>query len=234
MDQWVDQGRPTEVTPVDCIHPYTPSVGNGERVTGIPEGARRIGVFGGTFDPPHNGHLVVAAGALHALELDVVLLVVANRPWQKEGVRSVSDASDRLAMTVALCEGVEGVVPSTVELDRGGPSYTADTLAALEGRDRELFLVLGRDAAAGLPTWERVEEVRGRCVPVLVDRPGVPAPPLPGGWDWQVVDVPRLDISSSDLRMRAARGWPLHGLVPPAVAAEVARRGLYRDGRWTT
>lgn len=212
-------------------HPYTPPVSNSERVTGIPDGAKRIGVFGGTFDPPHNGHLVVAAGARHALGLEVVLMVVANRPWQKEGSRRVSDPIDRLAMTVALCEGVDGVEPSGIELERGGPSYTADTLAALNRPDRELFLVLGRDAAAGLPTWERVDEVRESCVPVLVDRPGVPAPPLPGGWDWQVVDVPRLDISSSDLRWRVGEGWPLHGLVPPAVAAEAAERGLYRDGQ---
>jgi nicotinate-nucleotide adenylyltransferase len=194
----------------------------------LPGDPARVGVFGGTFDPPHHGHLVVAANARWALDLDLVLLVVANRPWQKEGQRPISDAADRLAMTEALCEGVDGVQASALELERGGPSYTADTLAELAAPGRELYLVLGRDAAAGLPTWERVEEVRAACTPVLVDRPGVPAPELPPGWAWRLVDIPRLDVSSSDLRRRVAEGRPLDGLVPPGVRHEVVARGLYR------
>ena len=195
----------------------------------LPADARRVGIFGGTFDPPHNGHLVVAANVRDALELDVVLLVVANEPWQKVDARPVSPAADRLALVAALCEGVDGLVADDRELRRGGPSYTADTLAEVAAPDRELYLVLGRDAAAGLPTWERAEQVRAACTPVLVERPGVPAPGLPRGWAWRRVDIPRLDISSSEVRQRALDGRPLEGLVPPAVISRLGERGLYRD-----
>lgn len=191
---------------------------------------QRIGVFGGTFDPPHNGHLVVAVNAREELGLDRLLLVVAAVPWQKVSDRAISPAEDRLAMVEALVEGVEGVEASRLELDRGGHSYTADTLAELAADDVELFLVLGGDAAAGLPTWERVDDVRRLAVPVLVDRPGVPAPPLPPGWDWRRVDLPRLDISSTEVRERAEQGRPLDGLVPPAVLRCLRSRGLYRGG----
>ena len=94
----------------------------------------RIGVFGGTFDPPHVGHLVTAVNVRHALSLDRVLLVVANVPWQKEGQRDISDGEDRLALVEAAVGPVQGLEACRIELDRGGPSYTADTLAALSAR----------------------------------------------------------------------------------------------------
>jgi nicotinate-nucleotide adenylyltransferase len=194
------------------------------------EAARRIGVFGGTFDPPHNGHLVVASWVRAALGLDVVLVVVAGEPWQKVGGRSVTAAADRLALVVAMCEGVDGIEACDLEVRRPGPTYTADTLRELAGPDRELFLVLGGDAAAGLPSWERVDEVRELAVPVLVDRPAVAAPPLPDGWAWQRVDVPRLDIASTVLRHRIADGLPVDGLVPSGVISCIAARGLYGGG----
>jgi len=200
-----------------------------ESPTAVLDDARRVGIFGGTFDPPHNGHLLVAAEARWALRLDVLLLVVADRPWQKEGAREITPSADRLAMVEALCSGVSGVQASSIEIDRGGPSYTADTLALLERPDRTLFLVLGRDAAAGLHSWERVDEVRSRCLPVLVDRPGLPAPDLPDGWAWERVSTPRLDISSTDVRQRLADGRPVDGLVPSAVISCLAQRGLYGD-----
>ncbi|MCU1351667.1 MAG: nicotinate (nicotinamide) nucleotide adenylyltransferase, partial [Acidimicrobiales bacterium] len=90
---------------------------------------RRIGVFGGTFDPPHVGHLVAASQARHALELDTILLVVANQPWQKVDAREVSPAVDRLAMVRSAVSGAAGLEASALEIDRGGTSYTADTLA---------------------------------------------------------------------------------------------------------
>src|SRR5690349_20125056 len=121
----------------------------------------RIGVFGGTFDPPHVGHLVVAVNVRHALSLDRLLLVVANDPWQKRGTRQVSPAPDRLAMVEAAVADVEGLEASSIEIARGGASYTADTLAALRAANpaSELFLVVGTDAAQGLPTWDRLDEV---------------------------------------------------------------------------
>jgi nicotinate-nucleotide adenylyltransferase len=189
---------------------------------------QRIGVFGGTFDPPHNGHLVVAVNVLRALELDRLLLVVAGVPWQKVDARPVSPAADRLAMTTAMVDGITGLEASDIEVRRPGSSFTADTLAELAAPDVELFLVLGHDAAAGLDTWERIEEVRRLAVPVLVDRPGVPDPPLPSGWGWHRVEVPRLDISSSEVRDRAEDGRPLEGLVPAAVLGRLDGRGLYR------
>src|SRR4051794_38657799 len=107
----------------------------------VPE---RIGVFGGTFDPPHVGQLVTAVNVRHALQLDRVLLVVANLPWQKEGQRDVSDGEDRFALVRAAVGGVPGLEASRIELDRGGPSYTADTLGELTRRHpgAQLFTVL--------------------------------------------------------------------------------------------
>ncbi len=189
----------------------------------------RLGVFGGTFDPPHVGHLVTAVNVRHALDLDSVLLVVANVPWQKVGERSLSPAEDRLAMVEAAVRGVPGLLVSRLEIDRGGPSYTADTLADLgrlhQGAD--LFLIVGSDAAAGLTTWERADEVRDRCTVVVVDRPGAEGEEPPAGWRWQRVEVPRLDVSSTDLRARVADGRPLDFLLPPDVIACIRARGLY-------
>ena len=113
----------------------------------------RLGVFGGTFDPPHVGHLVTAVNVRHALALDRVLLVVANVPWQKVGERTVSPAEDRLAMVEAAARGVAGLEVSRLEIDRGGPSYTADTLGELRRAHprAELFLIVGSDAA-GAPS----------------------------------------------------------------------------------
>lgn len=195
---------------------------------GVPPAGRRIGLFGGTFDPPHHGHLTVAASARHALGLDVVLLVVAGEPWQKVGQRTITPPEDRLAMVELLCADTDGVEASDLELRRGGPSYTADTLERLSAPGRQLFLILGSDAAAGLPSWSRVDEVRDLATPVLVDRPGVVAPPLPTGWTWQRVAIPRLDVSSTELRDRVRDGAPLDGLVPPAVITYIADRPLYR------
>jgi nicotinate-nucleotide adenylyltransferase len=191
---------------------------------------RRIGVFGGTFDPPHVGHLVTAVNVRHALDLDVVLLVVANDPWQKTGHRAVSPPADRLALVEAAVGEVAGLEASDIELRRGGTSYTADTLAALavDHPSAELLLVLGSDAAAGLPTWERADEVRERASIVVVTRPGAEEAAPPPGWDWMRVESPRLEVSSTDLRERVADGRPLDYLLTPAVIACIEARGLYR------
>jgi nicotinate-nucleotide adenylyltransferase len=186
-------------------------------------------VFGGTFDPPHVGHLVAAVNVRHALALDLVLLVVANVPWQKVGEREITPAEDRLAMVEAAARGVSGIEASRIELDRGGPSYTADTLAVLRERhdDPELFLIVGSDAAGGLMTWERVDEVRAGCTVVVVDRPGAEGEQPPVGWRWLRVEVPRLEVSSTDLRARVTDGRPLDYLLPPGVIDCIQSRGLY-------
>jgi len=189
---------------------------------------RRIGVFGGTFDPPHVGHLVTAVNVRHELALDVVLLVVAGSPWQKEGTRRITPAEDRLAMVEAAVAGVDGIAACAVEVDRSGPSYTADTLAQLAERfpGAELFTIVGDDAAAGLTTWERMDEVTRNSRLVVVDRPG-PKVELPDVADWIRVEVPRLEVSSTDLRARFTDGRPLDFLVPGPVLDVIRARALY-------
>lgn len=191
----------------------------------------RLGIFGGTFDPPHVGHLVVAVNVRHALRLDRLLLVVAHDPWQKSHSRAISGARDRLAMVESAVADVSGLEASPLEIERGGVSYTADTLASLRDEDptRELFLVLGGDAAAALPTWERIDEVRALASIVVVTRPGTEEGLPPPGWQWQEVETPRLEVSSTDLRARFADGRPLDYLVPRAVIGCIRERGLYRS-----
>jgi nicotinate-nucleotide adenylyltransferase len=190
---------------------------------------RRLGIFGGTFDPPHVGHLVTAVNVRHELDLDRVLLVVNDQPWQKLGSRDISAAEDRYAMVAAAVGSVEGLEASRMEIDRGGMSYTADTLASLQAEDpdRSLFVILGSDAAAGLPSWERADEVRAGATIVVVDRPGARESTPPTGWSWVRVEVPRLEVSSTDLRARVAEGRPLDYLLTPDVIQTIEARGLY-------
>lgn len=194
-------------------------------------GGERLGVFGGTFDPPHVGHLVSAVNVRHELQLDRVLLVVNNEPWQKTGTRAVSPAEERFGMVEVAVAEVAGLEASRVEIDAGGPSFTADTLASLLRDDptRELFVILGADAATGILTWERCDEVRGLATVVVVERPGAPRAQAPEGWRWTWVEVPSLDVSSTDLRARAVDGRPLDYLVTHEVVDWIEAHGLYRD-----
>ena len=180
----------------------------------------KLGVFGGTFDPVHIGHLAVAVAARHALGLDRVLLVVAHEPWQKTGTRVITPAEDRFAVVEAAVADLDGVEASRIEIDRGGPSYTVETLEALAGHD--LFLILGADAAANLHTWVRADDVPALAELVVVPRPGV-APPS----GVHTLEVPRLEVSSSDLRARVVDGRPLDVLVPAAALRVIRERGLY-------
>jgi nicotinate-nucleotide adenylyltransferase len=191
----------------------------------------RLGVLGGTFDPPHVGHLVAAVEVRHALELDRVLLVVANVPWQKAELRAVTPAGLRLAMVEALVDGVDGVEASDLEIRRGGDSFTVDTLRDLAEADPdgERFLVVGADAAAGLGSWERAGELPGLATLVLIDRPGLACPAPPAGFPVARIGIPRLDVSSSDLRRRVVEGRPVDGLVPRGVATLIERHNIYRE-----
>lgn len=195
---------------------------------GLASSLRRIGLFGGTFDPPHVGHLVTAVNVRHALDLDLLVLMVANVPWQKEGTRPITPALDRLAMVEAAVTDVRGLVPGRDEIDHGGHSFTADTLASLASRypEAELFTVIGDDAAAGLHTWSRWQEVVERSNLVVVDRPGEPVE-LDDGIDWIRVEVPRLEVSSTDLRERFTDGRPLDYLVTQPVLDVIRSNGLY-------
>ncbi len=188
---------------------------------------RRIGLVGGTFDPPHLGHLVVAECALVELGLDEVRLLVAGQPWMKA---AVSDAADRAALVEAAVADAPGLVCDAREVGRPGPTYTADTLAELraENPDAEYFFVLGEDAATALPEWERIADAFALATFVVVTRPGNEPPDesvLPGPIIH--LEIPQLYVSSTDLRDRFARGGATRWLVPPSVDAEVRRRGLY-------
>jgi nicotinate-nucleotide adenylyltransferase len=193
----------------------------------------RIGIFGGTFDPVHVGHLVAALEARQALELDRVLLVVANDPWQKSDLRPVTAAEDRFAVVAAAVEGIEGLEASHLEIDRGGRSYTSDTVrrVAADHPGAELFLVVGDDVAAELGTWHRVGELVGALTLVIVQRGGVSPVADPPGWEVRRVGIPALEISSSDLRERFATGRNVHFLVPEAAIRCIERRNLYASDR---
>jgi nicotinate-nucleotide adenylyltransferase len=203
--------------------------------------AERIGVFGGTFDPIHVAHLVSAVEARRALSLDRVVLVPAGDPWQKRG-SVTAPAADRLAMVEAAVSGIAGLEVSSIEVERNGPSYTHQTLDAMAGPDRELFLIVGADVAATMHSWVGIERLPALATLVVVDRAPDPegvlatsaaAHPtdehsLPAAWMCERLTIPRLDVSSTDLRARAARGWPLDGLVPPGAVRVITERGLYR------
>lgn len=192
---------------------------------------QRIGIFGGTFDPIHVGHLVAAVNARHSLGLDRVIMMVANVPWQKVGSRAVTAAGDRLSLVEAAVGGVPGLEAGRQEIDRGGDSYTADTLEEMRAAhpDAELFVIVGWDVAAELATWERIDDVKALATLVIVNRPGAGRPRGLDGSGWRVeeVSVPNLEISSTDLRDRAVDGRPLDYLVPEAAVAFIAARGLY-------
>ena len=191
----------------------------------------RIGILGGTFDPIHVGHLVAAVNAKHALGLDRVIMMVANVPWQKVGVRIVTSAEERYELVRAAVGDVPGVEAGRNEIDRGGESYTADTLQEVADANpaAELFLVVGWDVAAELATWERREDVQRLATLVIVNRPGAGRPLGLGGDGWRVEDVtvPNLEISSTDLRARAVDGRPFDYLVPEAAVHVIRSRGLY-------
>jgi len=156
--------------------------------------------------------------------------MVANVPWQKVGTRSITPADDRLAMVEAAVADVPRLVAGDHEIRAGGDSYTADTIAALaeEFPGAELFVVLGDDAAAGIRTWSRADEVIDKARLVVVDRPGEPVS-LDGDVDWVRVQVPRLEVSSTDLRARWMDGRPLDYLVTEDVLDVVRERGLYGE-----
>ena len=191
---------------------------------------QRIGLFGGTFDPPHVGHLVTAVNVRHVLRLDVVILMVANVPWQKAGTRLITPADARLAMVEAAVADVNGLVAGRTEIDHGGHSYTADTLESLSQQHpgASLFTIVGDDAASKIETWERYEEVAARSTLVVVDRPGDRVE-LPAGFGWERVEVPRLEVSSTDLRDRCRDGRPLDYLVTEPVLEVIRSRRLYED-----
>jgi nicotinate-nucleotide adenylyltransferase len=184
----------------------------------------RIGVFGGTFDPVHVGHLAIANAALESVPLDRVLFVLARRSPLKE-TDPVAAEGDRLKMLELAIADEPRFAVSRLELDRTGPSYTVETLEQLAGAD-ELFLILGGDAIAALPRWKDAGRIATLATLLVAERPG--APERAGTAPVVRFDAPRLDISSRELRARAARGRSLRYLVPDPVWKHIEARGLYR------
>lgn len=192
--------------------------------------------MGGTFDPIHHGHLVAASEVADLFELDEVVFVPTGQPWQKHD-RQVTAPEDRYLMTVIATASNPRFSVSRVDIDRGGPTYTKDTLRDLRelNADTDLFFITGADALASILSWQNWEDLFSMAKFVGVSRPGyeldgkhivearqeLPPDAL------QLVEVPALAISSSDCRQRAQASRPIWYLVPDGVVQYVAKRGLY-------
>ena len=181
--------------------------------------------MGGTFDPPHLAHLVAGEAAFRQLDLDVVTFIPAGSPWQKAG-RTVTDAAHRWEMTRLAVAGVDYFAADDREIQREGWTFTIDTLG--EFPDDELFLILGSDTAARLPTWRRFDEVIARAVVAVMPRPGTDrgAVDLPvDSMSW--LEAPALEVSGTRLRDIRAGGGSIRFLVPESVNAYIEANGLY-------
>ncbi len=202
------------------------------------QGAKvNIGVLGGTFDPIHNGHIVVAEEARASLNLAEVLFVPAARPWLKEG--SLILAAEHRVQMVRLAIAAEPCFKlSTVEIDRGGLSYTVDTITELQARlgaGDELYCILGWDSLAQFPRWKEPSRTIEMCRVVAVPRPGYSLPDIhsletviPGLLQrLTVLDKPEVDISATEIRERVARGLSISHLVPEPVDEYIREHKLY-------
>ncbi len=200
---------------------------------------KRVGILGGTFNPIHLGHLLIAHAVAEALDLERVLLMPAAQPPHKTG-GILATAAERLEMVSRSIAGDPLLDVSTLELDRGGVSYAVDTLRAFRAGhpDSDPHFIIGMDSLRDLHSWRCVDELLGLCTFVTVDRPGVDRPPgpadlrLPDPWPARllagIVPVRTWDVSSSEIRRRIAIGQPIRYLVMPSVEAFIRERGLYR------
>jgi len=196
----------------------------------MPDTRARVGLFGGTFDPVHTAHVMLAQAALQALRLDQVRWIPAGQPWQK--TREVTAAVHREAMVRLAVAGEARFVLDRIEIQRSGPSYTLDTVKALAEAwpQTEWFLIIGADQYASLHTWVDWRDLLGRVVLAVANRPGklptVQSEVL--AFPHQAVPLPMLDISSTDVRERTNRGADISALVPPDVARYIETHRLYR------
>ena len=200
----------------------------------------RIGVFGGTFDPIHFGHLTVARSVQSTLDLAKVVFVPAGQPWLKAEML-VSPATDRVEMVRLAIRRQKAFELCTIEADKPGPSYTVDTVETLQkqsGPEAELFFLLGSDALVDLPKWKEPQRLVQLCRLAAFARPGWKLPDLralektvPGVADRAVfVEVPQVDISATEIRRRRGEGRPIRRMVPRAVEEYILRHRLYESG----
>jgi nicotinate-nucleotide adenylyltransferase len=194
-----------------------------------------VGLLGGTFDPPHNGHVALARRAFEALNLDrLVVVPVGEAPHKRVG----TDAATRFRLADAAFGDLPHTELSRVELERGGPSYTVDTAVWAEREyGDDVVLLLGADEFADFPTWREPDRILEHVRLAVATRPGIPHDRLERvRADLRQPDrvaffeLEPIPISSRDLRARVARGESIDGLVPPAVARVIEEVGLYRDG----
>jgi len=188
---------------------------------------RRIGLLGGTFDPPHLGHLVVAEAVRDALGLDEVWLLVAGDPWMKN---EQSSAYHRVTMARLAAEGNPHLVVDDREARREGPTYSADTLTELhtDHPDDAFTFIVGADTAARMPEWDRVDQALSLADWVMVGRPGTDWPRHDLADQLTIVEVPGIDVSSSEVRDRIRDGRSVRYLVPEPVRTYIDEHRLYR------
>lgn len=190
----------------------------------------RIGILGGTFDPIHVAHLALGVAARDQLQLDRVLFEVANFPWQKVGSRRISLASDRFDVVAAAVANQPGFEASRLEIDRGGESFTIDTLLELTAPGRELFLIIGSDLVGDLTTWKRWQEISELCTLAIAHRGGFDAEAELGPrWRSLSVRLPALELSSTELRTMIRERRSADYLVPEMALQLIMDRNLYRD-----
>lgn len=199
----------------------------------------KYGILGGTFDPPHNGHLKIAAAARSALGLAQIVFIPAGQPPHKLD-DPVSPAATRLAMLELALARHPNFVISRLELLRAGPSYTVDTLRELHqtlGDDAEIYFIMGMDSLQNFHTWHQPQEIVKLCKLAVLRRPGFDVDldtlekQVPGATASLVIlPGPEFDISASEIRARVRRGESIRGLVPPAVAAFIKTNRLYKNG----
>lgn len=191
----------------------------------------RIGILGGTFDPPHLAHLHAGEVAYRQLGLDEVVFMAAGAPWQKAG-RRVSASKHRWEMTRLAVAGVDYFRPDDQEVHRDGWTYTADTLATFED-DVDITLILGADSARGLPTWHRADEVLSRVSLAVAPRPGTDDASVEASVRKAVktvwLDMVSLDVSGTQIRERVRQGLPSRFLVRDAVWRYYMAQNLYTD-----
>lgn len=204
------------------------------------EGAQRIGILGGTFDPVHNGHLVIAEEARARLQLERVLFIPTNVSPLKQG-RHLASTEHRCTMVELAIAGNPFFALSLVDLNRPAPSYTIDTLRLLRscyGETSQLYFIMGQDTLGTILAWRAPQEIIRLCTLVVVSRPGYHPDiaalghSLPGLRESLIVlSTPELSVSSTELRQRVANGWPIRYQLPDSVEAYIRQHGLYRENQ---